>query len=92
MIDRDLTRNGRMFQVDTLASSALAIAKQMGDEQFNTALKALVIPQKDLHHMVQKDWDKLKAHLPLQQNFRLFQAKHLPRKNQECHSPITNRE
>jgi FdrA protein len=60
MVDRDLTRNGRMFQVDTLASSALAIAKQMGDEQFNTALKALVIPQKDLRHMVQKDWDKLK--------------------------------
>jgi FdrA protein len=53
------TQNGRVIQANTLASSALAIAKQIGDKQFKTALKELIISPKILHGIVQKEWEKL---------------------------------
>ena len=53
------TQNGRVVQANTLASSALAIAKQIGDKQFKTALKEIIIPPKILHDIVQKEWEKL---------------------------------
>jgi FdrA protein len=53
------TQIGRVVQVNTLATSALAIAQQIGDKQFKTALKELIIPPKILQDIVQKEWEKL---------------------------------
>ena len=49
----------KVTEVNTLTSSVLAVAKQLGENNFKKAIEAIYIPSKTLRKRLEKEWLKL---------------------------------